>query len=281
MGSHLAEPVQGAGGNGHPQLRQVAFQERADEFLAPLVTGHIRFRQEAPWKAAATPVSAQHGVVVLRRPHLRQEEGGQFEVADAAGQGFGTLAEQFRRGGPEHQQLAIPLAGVQHGAQHGKQLRCPLDFIQADQSSRVGGEKGLRVAQAGQVGRTFQIQVPRRGKAGQNLAGEGGLATLARPEDGHRRELAEPLLNPALKQTQKHLCRLKASLTICKSNPQISPAHHPPLPYPPVILIMALPSPGVPTWRRVALTPHFSGVPEQRRTLNRFNGLRDWEELIV
>jgi len=76
MGSHLAEPVQGAGGNGHPQLRQVAFQERADEFLAPLATGHIRFRQEAPRKAAPAPVSAQHGGVGLRRPQLRQEEGG-------------------------------------------------------------------------------------------------------------------------------------------------------------------------------------------------------------
>jgi len=143
-----------------------------------------------------------------------RRKGGQFEVADAAGQGFGTLAEQFGRGGSKCQQLAVPLAGVEHGAQDGKQFGRALDFIQADQSSRVGGKKGLRVAQAGQVRRTFQVQVQRLGRAGQHIAREGGFAALARAEDGHGGELAQLLLNPALKQTQNHICRLKEAFTV-------------------------------------------------------------------
>ena len=63
MSRHLPEAVHRAGRYAHIQLGQVAFQERPDEFLAPLVAGGVRLRQEAEWEAASPPVGAQHASV--------------------------------------------------------------------------------------------------------------------------------------------------------------------------------------------------------------------------
>jgi len=69
--------------------------------------------------------------------------------------------------------------GIQKPAQHGEQPGKPLGLV--DDQPRVLGEEKERVPfDPRMVYRVLQVRV---GEAGEGLAGQGGLADLARPED--------------------------------------------------------------------------------------------------
>ena len=81
------------------------------------------------------------------------------------GQGFGRLRQQPNAGRAQQQKLpgscARTPALVNHAAQHGKQARCALHFVQNDQTAGMRCKKRNRVRQLRKVIGDFKIQVER------------------------------------------------------------------------------------------------------------------------
>jgi hypothetical protein len=131
----------------------------------------------------------------------------EFQVADAARQGFGALVQQLGRGRAKQQKLARPLSRlatlVDQTSQHRKQVWQALDFVEDDQLIGKARKVKLRVCQLGEIRGTLQIQIM-RGFSEIQAPRQSRLAHLAGAQQGHRRGLAEALDQRAVEVTENH-----------------------------------------------------------------------------
>ena len=83
MGDHGPETSQGFCGNGNTELRNIPFEKRSDEVIAPGNAGRIIVGQKGPRKPATQPAAR-----TMLHPHFSEVEPGEIDKSDAAGEGF-------------------------------------------------------------------------------------------------------------------------------------------------------------------------------------------------
>ena len=105
-------------------------------------------------------------------------------MSDASRQGLGALAQQIRRGAAEDEKACGSPGTVREDPQARKQIRTTLDLVDDDETSkRREGEQRIRKAR--HVGGRLEIEDVRRSVPSTcDLASQGRLADLARPEEG-------------------------------------------------------------------------------------------------
>ena len=104
---HRPEPAEGVGAEVDPELRDVAFEVRADELLAPSLARGVAGRQERAWEAPAQPQGS---------PTLRSDLGDAQAVErverDATRERLRALAQQIRRRAAEHDEARAQRATI-------------------------------------------------------------------------------------------------------------------------------------------------------------------------
>ena len=181
---HRPEAAQGCLGDGAPEARQVTREKRLYKTVAPSAARGARRCQIRSREAAAQPETLQ----VIHLGHVETVE---LVERDAAGERLGGLPQQVGRGAPEDQE-----AGRRPGAigKHTQQLEDagqPVDLIQDHQAAK-GPELESGIFQPGKIDGVFEIE-PGHGVAvhRRQLAGEGGLADLARTQQRDDGELVQ------------------------------------------------------------------------------------------
>src|SRR3989304_9860721 len=110
-------------------------------------------------------------------------------IVQPAGEGLGGLAEQVGGGAAQYQETCTQRATVGQDPQDREQVRATLNLVD-DHRPAKGRKRSHRLRQAGQATRVLEIEVSlRRGL--DDLPGQGRLARLARPDQGHDGGAAE------------------------------------------------------------------------------------------
>ena len=115
----------------------------------------------------------------------------------AAGERLGALLQQGGRGASEDEEAAGDGRAVGKHTERGEEVGSPLDFVEHDEPAEPG-EREHRVGETGEVARVLEVEVG-GGSApgGGDLPGDGGLAHLARAEEGDDGGLAEEAADAA------------------------------------------------------------------------------------
>ena len=131
--------------------------------------------------------AAQPEAIGVLPGDLREREPGQLVVGDAPGQGLGALAQQIRRSAAEHEKPRRAPGSVRQNPQARKEIRAPLDFVDDDEAAqRRQREQWIREPR--QIGGGLEIEgVSWSLPAARDVASEGRLAHLTRPEEGDNR----------------------------------------------------------------------------------------------
>jgi hypothetical protein len=117
----------------------------------------------------------------LVRPGLAQRESGEIDEGDAAGERLGRLPQHFRRSAAEHQKAGGTRLAVGEHPQDGKQIGPALHLVEHHEPAEISqGLHGL--GENREVGGILQVEKQGAASLGGELAGEGGLAALARTE---------------------------------------------------------------------------------------------------
>jgi hypothetical protein len=152
-------------------------------------------------------------------PTTSEGKAAQFVIDDPPRQRLRALAKQFRRGAAEQQKARGLSRAVRQHSQDGEQLRPALYFINNDQAMKaLESQRGVR--QAGQIVGVFEIEEGgRTPAAGCNLAGQRGLAHLARAHDGHYRMASQqPLQRGILSLALEHALQRTLKSRTLQSN---------------------------------------------------------------
>ena len=123
--------------------------------------------------------------------YLGQGEARKLVVGDPAGQGLGASSDEIGRGAAQDEKASRPARAVGQHAEHREEVRPALELVDDGEASERT-QREHRVAQAGEVGWIFEIEVGCRPlQRSCQRPRERGLADLARPQEPHYRELAE------------------------------------------------------------------------------------------
>ena len=117
-----------AAGTADPELRQVAFEERADEGTPPPVALRVVRSEKGERKAAARPES--RGGFGTR---LTDRERRKIMVDNASRQGFGRLPEQLGSGAPQNEKAGRVVWPIHEDAQQPKEPLLALHLVDDDQ----------------------------------------------------------------------------------------------------------------------------------------------------
>ena len=190
MGQHGPEAAQRFRRHARPELRDVAFQVRADEILPPDGAGRVALREKAVGEAAPDPE-----FLARIAADFEDVERPQLDIGNAAGQGFARLPEQVDGRRAQQQEAARPDAAapppVDQAAKRLEQFRHSLDLIQDHQLVFMAGQVKGGIGQLLAVRRVLEVEIDARPPFGDE-PGQRGLARLTRAEQGHRRELVQP-----------------------------------------------------------------------------------------
>lgn len=204
VGQHRPETTQHFGRDPRSQLWNVALQVGADEIPPPSPAGRQGFRQVAFWKTAPQPQAVE--IIGFGR-----RKRWQLEVRNPTREGLAALAEQIRRGRPQHQVTSRPppLAPrpVDLSPHDRKQSRDQMDLIEDEQLVRMLAQIELRIAEFVAIRGRLQIEIEGRTVLG-NLQGQRRLADLPGSQQRHRRGLVQPFHQSILPQgSRNHHCK--------------------------------------------------------------------------
>jgi hypothetical protein len=160
-------------------LREVAFEEGADEAGAPFEALGVGAGAVGAGEAAAEPEAGE-----LVGAGFVKAERVEFVIDDAAGKGFSAALEEFRGGGAEEEEPGGIAGTVGEDAEGVEDVGEALDFVDDDEAAEIT-EAEERVLDAGEVGGAFKVEdAAAYGGGGVEGAGEGGFADLAGSDDG-------------------------------------------------------------------------------------------------
>ena len=111
-----------------------------------------------------------------------------FEVGDSSGQGFGALAHQVERGGPQQQEVTGLAAGatpvVDDAAEDLEERRCPVDLVDHDELAGLSSQEGIGIVQPAPIGGSLEVEVERLGSPLRgDLARQRRFPDLTRAEE--------------------------------------------------------------------------------------------------
>ena len=205
--NHAEEPVGQRGLRREAPSRQVPLSHQGQIVRLPLGKSLVT-QNPAIGVSAALPEQVGSGLRQLGKMKWRQ-----LCQRHASGQRLAHLAHERGRNRAEEQEAPVLLApGVNGRAQTGEHLRPRLRFVQHHQVVALGQIVPSEV-QPKTLGRLFQVVVL-RGKAFRQR----GLATLARPDQGHRRELRQAFLNQTGNHAFDHVCKIEIYFCFARSS---------------------------------------------------------------
>ena len=178
VGGHRPEAPERPGGDRDPELRDVAFEEGANEIFPPQRRFADAPREIGTREAAAQPESAP-GV----RTDLAQVEPGQIDESRAAGERLRNAFDQRGRCAAEQQEPRTIARPVGQHPERFEERRPPLHLVDDDEPLQAA-ERPLRRLEPPAVHRRFQIEPGAARHRRRDRPGEGGLAALARPRQG-------------------------------------------------------------------------------------------------
>ena len=200
---HHPEPAQRFGGDAcGGQEGQIALKIRGDEIFPPECALGVISGQKAARKAAPAPQGVGFCGCDLQPVQRRQ-----FQIGNPPGERFARLPQQIHRRRSQQQEMPCRITRqhprINQAAQHLKQLRRALHLIKDNQAILPRPQKRLGIRQFGAVCRTFKIKI-QAGFAGDEGAGQSGLAHLARPQQGDSGKLAQTLQQYGGEATGNH-----------------------------------------------------------------------------
>jgi hypothetical protein len=130
VGKHDPESAQDGRWYADAELGEVAFKEVAYEVAAPCEAGCFGWRQKS-----ARETAAQLKLVQAVASGLIQGESCQVVISNAAGQRFGTLPKECRRGAAEYKKAAWCAVAICENAQTAKDIRGMLDLVENHESA--------------------------------------------------------------------------------------------------------------------------------------------------
>jgi hypothetical protein len=128
VGYHGPEASKGLGWDGDAQLRNVAFEKRANEILAPTPARAMRPGQKGPGESPAVPQPVAFVGSNFLQPKTRQ-----IDETDPSCQRFRGPLYQFGRGASENKKLGLAARPVDQHSKDLKQIRLSLDFVDNDE----------------------------------------------------------------------------------------------------------------------------------------------------
>ena len=204
MGQHGPEPSERLRRCPQPGLGKVALQVRADETGAPAHADFVVGGGDTVGKAALQPGAVQVGT------RLERIESGQLVIGDSAGQRLRGLTKQCagRRAQKQEMTALTPIAAalVDLPAQHAKEIRHPLYFVQDYETVALQVEVTASVREPCGVAGILQVEVQGVRILVCNLPGEGGLPHLAWPEEHHGGEGGQISPDECLVTSFDHNC---------------------------------------------------------------------------
>ena len=153
---HRPEAAQGLGRRTDPELREIALQKGLEEGAAPLEAFRLAGGEERPWKSSAQPEAVQRG-----GSGLVESQAVEPVVADPAGERFGGLSQEVRRGAAQHEELRIEIRPVDQHPEQREELGTPLDLVEDHEPSKRA-EGQLRIGEQSQVRGALQIEAGHR-----------------------------------------------------------------------------------------------------------------------
>lgn len=209
---HHPKPAQRFSRQPRSELRNVAFEVRADEILAPEQAPLVVVREHAFGESAAQPEPIERDADRLERIERRQ-----FEETHAAGERLSRLPQQTQRGRAKQQiaprARAFSPRPVDETAQGGEQARHAVHFVEDDQPVEILLEVGLGIVEAGAIARRFEVQVHGAPLLGNGMR-ERRLADLAGAEEAHGRRLIERGEDLGQQPATDHQCILDITMLV-------------------------------------------------------------------
>ena len=191
MSEHGPEALQRGGRDRHPELWEVPLDERSHERAPPLVSLALGSGQE---RAGESP--PQPETLGPSRSDVLEREAAELVVGDAAGEGLRGLAQQVGRGAAEDEEAGGVPGPVGEHAEQGEEIRPPLDLVDDDETPQ-GLEREAGVGEPGDVGGILEVEEGGRSPTAlHDVAGQSGLADLARAQDPHDRVAQQQASNP-------------------------------------------------------------------------------------
>ena len=187
MGDHRPEAAQRRRRNRDAELRDVPFEKRPDEALAPQRRSGQVGREIRARKAAPQPERPPRGGA-----RLAQIESRQIDQPDAAGERLRHARDQRRRCAAEQQEPGAPVRPVDQHAQRLEERRRALHLVDDHQPAEAS-ERLLRRLETPAIDRGFQIEVRARRLARRDRPGQRRLAALPRAGQGDDRMDGERL----------------------------------------------------------------------------------------
>jgi hypothetical protein len=111
--------------------------------------------------------------------------------------------------------LSGPASSVDHAPQDREEIRDPLDFVEDDEFSLLGGQIKFRLGQLGPVGRSLEIQI-NRGPCAGDLQRQGGFPDLPGSQQAHHRMASQKIGDFLMDHSFDHPCKSSIKRRICK-----------------------------------------------------------------